>query len=92
MRSVPPQPPATDNHALQVYLLGQVGFEDALNFQRRLAFQVAGDRSQAGLLICEHPPLITIGREGSRRYSWTAIITALNTTTDDTRAPPCCRA
>jgi lipoyl(octanoyl) transferase len=51
--------------ALQVYLLGSVEFEAALALQRRLAFDVAGDRSAAALILCEHPPLITVGRQGS---------------------------
>jgi lipoyl(octanoyl) transferase len=52
--------------ALQAYLLGRVEFQAALAFQRRLAYQAAGDRTQAALIICEHPPIITVGRQGSR--------------------------
>ena len=50
---------------LQAYLLGSVGFESALAFQRRLLYQVAGDPDQGALVLCEHPPLITVGRQGS---------------------------
>jgi lipoyl(octanoyl) transferase len=50
---------------LQVYLLGSVDFEAALALQRLLVYQVSGDRSQAALVLCEHPPSITIGRQGS---------------------------
>jgi lipoyl(octanoyl) transferase len=50
---------------LQVYLLGSVDFEAALSFQRRLVFDIAGNRSAAALIVCEHPPLITVGRQGS---------------------------
>jgi lipoyl(octanoyl) transferase len=53
---------------LQVYLLGTVEFEAALRFQRRLQYDVSGDRSRAALILCEHPPLITIGRHGSRAH------------------------
>lgn len=53
---------------LQVYLLGSVGFETILRFQRRLHYEISGDRSQAALILCEHPPLITIGRHGSRAH------------------------
>src|SRR3989442_4146069 len=53
---------------LQAYLLGTVDFEAALALQRRLHFDVAGDRSQAALIVCEHAPLITVGRQGSRRH------------------------
>jgi len=53
---------------LQTYLLGTVSFEDALALQRRLVYQVSGERSQAALIVCEHPPIITIGRQGSRAH------------------------
>jgi lipoyl(octanoyl) transferase len=57
---------ATAAHSvLQVYLLGSLDFEAALAFQRRLVFEIAGNRSAAALILCEHPPLITVGREGS---------------------------
>jgi lipoyl(octanoyl) transferase len=54
--------------ALHAYLLGTVQFEAALRLQRRLHFEVSGDRTQAGLILCEHPPLITVGRHGSRAH------------------------
>src|SRR4029453_15847664 len=39
----------------------------ALFLQERLMMDVAhGDDGRGVLLVCEHPPLITIGREGSR--------------------------
>jgi lipoyl(octanoyl) transferase len=53
---------------MQVYLLGLVDFEAALGVQRRLAYQVAGEAPAATLLLCEHFPLITIGRQGSRSH------------------------
>jgi lipoyl(octanoyl) transferase len=56
------------DRTLQAYLLGSVEFEAFLRLQRRLQFDIAGDRSQAALVICEHPPLITVGRQGSRRH------------------------
>src|SRR5882757_3012289 len=59
--------PAGD-FTLQVYLLGVVEFESALVLQRRLAYQVAGERDGAVILLCEHPPLITVGRQGSRAH------------------------
>lgn len=64
------QPAAFDEapgRALQAYLLGTLDFECALALQRRLVYEVAGDRSQAALVLCEHAPLITVGRQGSRR-------------------------
>jgi lipoyl(octanoyl) transferase len=57
--------PAPADSVLQVYMLGLVEFEAALALQRRLVYQVTGDRNTAGLILCEHPPLITVGREGS---------------------------
>jgi lipoyl(octanoyl) transferase len=64
---VMPIRPTTDL-SLQVYLLGSVGFETALAWQRRLVYNVAGERTSACLMLCEHPPLITVGREGSRAH------------------------
>jgi len=57
--------PAHADSVLQVYMLGLVEFEAALALQRRLVFQVTGDPNTAALILCEHPPLITVGREGS---------------------------
>ncbi|MGE3804550.1 MAG: lipoyl(octanoyl) transferase LipB [Gemmataceae bacterium] len=54
--------------AVQVYLLGQVDFEEILQLQRRLVYEVAGAPDQAALILCEHPPLITVGRQGSWRH------------------------
>jgi lipoyl(octanoyl) transferase len=51
--------------ALHVYLLGLVEFEAALQLQRRLVYHASGADPQAALLLCEHPPLITVGRQGS---------------------------
>src|SRR5947209_1811229 len=51
--------------ALQVYLLGEVEFEAALALQRRLVYELGGDRTGGALVLCEHPPLLTIGRQGS---------------------------
>jgi lipoyl(octanoyl) transferase len=53
---------------LHAYLLGPVDFEAALGLQRRLVYQVSGKRSDAALILCEHPPLITVGRSGSRAH------------------------
>src|SRR5262249_55702673 len=59
---------ATREAALQAYLLGTVEFESLLSFQRRLVYQVSGSRPQAGLVLCEHRPMITVGRHGSRAH------------------------
>jgi lipoyl(octanoyl) transferase len=62
------QPELSANSTLQVYLLGCVEFDAFLAFQRRLQDDVAGDRKQAALVLCEHPALITVGRQGSRGH------------------------
>jgi lipoyl(octanoyl) transferase len=51
---------------LKVYLLGSLEWESALALQRHLLYEITGARSTAALVLCEHPPLITIGRHGSR--------------------------
>jgi lipoyl(octanoyl) transferase len=53
---------------LQAYLLGSVEFDAALTLQRRLVYNVAGERDCACLVLCEHPPQITVGRHGSRAH------------------------
>lgn len=50
---------------LQAYFLGNTEYDAALAFQRRLVYQISGDRTSAALILCEHPPLITVGRQGS---------------------------
>lgn len=49
------------------HLLGEVDFDAALALQRRLVFE-AGERHapRISVLLCEHPELITVGRDGSR--------------------------
>lgn len=54
--------------ALRVYLLGSLPHDQFLAFQRRLVYEIGGNSELASLIICEHPPVITIGREGSRRH------------------------
>jgi lipoyl(octanoyl) transferase len=48
-----------------VYLLGLVDFDDAQALQRRLVYEL-GDGGGGALVLCEHPPTITVGRTGSR--------------------------
>lgn len=52
--------------SLEVYLLGVVDFQSALILQERMVQEVSERRDTLGkLLLCEHPPILTIGREGS---------------------------
>jgi lipoyl(octanoyl) transferase len=53
---------------LQAYLLGLVDFDAALLLQRRLFYDVTGHRDRAAIIVCEHPPLITVGRHGSHSH------------------------
>jgi lipoyl(octanoyl) transferase len=64
----PRVPEPTDDRftMLDVYLLGRVDFEALLSLQRRLVYEVSGRRDRAALLLCEHEPLISVGRQGSR--------------------------
>lgn len=68
MRDCPTKFAAMPDMALQVYLLGAVEFEHALQFQRRLHYDIAGNRAHAALIVCEHSAIITVGRQGSRRH------------------------
>jgi lipoate-protein ligase B len=51
---------------LEVHLLGLVDFDSALALQERLAFELGEEASPGGvLLIAEHPPGITLGRDAA---------------------------
>jgi lipoyl(octanoyl) transferase len=52
--------------ALSAFLLGRLDFDTLLSLQRRLVYDIAGERDSGALILCDHPPGITIGREGSR--------------------------
>lgn len=66
---LPPPPSTGHGDPLEVHLLGTVDYDAALFLQERLVYDLSGraDRT-GGLLLCEHPPLVTIGREGSRAH------------------------
>ena len=61
MMSSPTAPP------LEIYLLGMVEFADAQMLQRRLVYE-QGERGGGSLVLCEHPPTISVGRSGSRTH------------------------
>ena len=44
---------------LAVYLLGGLEFDALLALQRRLVYDIAGDRDSAALVLCDHPTGIT---------------------------------
>jgi lipoyl(octanoyl) transferase len=56
---------ASDRPNLEVYMLGLVDLEDAHRLQRRVVYDL-GERGTACLILCEHPPTISVGRSGSR--------------------------
>lgn len=69
MSSTSPARGSAGDAALQIYLLGVVDFESCLKLQQHLVYDLSGRTDRQGtVLICEHPPLITIGREGSRAH------------------------
>lgn len=53
---------------LEVYLLGLVDFEDAQLLQQRLVYDLGEGGSAGALILCEHPPTISVGRGGSRAH------------------------
>lgn len=60
-REIPPR-----TSTLDVFLLGTVDLASAIGLQERLRADVAaGTDSRGAILICEHPPSVTIGRDGS---------------------------
>ncbi|MFM8275125.1 MAG: lipoyl(octanoyl) transferase LipB [Gemmata sp.] len=62
------QPGFGPARALSAYLLGALEFEALAALQKRLCYDVAGDRDTAALVLCEHPAGVTIGREGSAAH------------------------
>lgn len=55
--------------ALDVYLLGLLDFDASLFLQDRVLEELNRDENASGtLLLCEHPPLLTVGREGSQAH------------------------
>jgi lipoyl(octanoyl) transferase len=60
--------PSGTDLLLRAYLLGTVEFDAALRLQRRLQFEIGSQRSQGALILCEHPPLVSVGRQGSHAH------------------------
>src|SRR3954454_1233817 len=54
---------------LEIYLLGLVDFDEIQQLQRRLVYDLGGrGRGGGALILCEHPPTISVGRSGSRAH------------------------
>lgn len=67
MRSTRPVEPRRS--LVAAHLLGTVEFAAALALQQRLVYESSGsDDRQITLLLAEHPPRITVGRQGSRGH------------------------
>jgi lipoyl(octanoyl) transferase len=50
---------------LEIYSLGIVDYPSVLRLQDRIAYEIAGRGDALGTaLVCEHPPAVSIGREG----------------------------
>jgi lipoyl(octanoyl) transferase len=46
-----------------------IPWEDALALQQRLVFDMGEyPRRRGSLILCEHPPIVTVGRRGSRQH------------------------
>ncbi len=54
---------------IDFHYMGIIDFDHCLALQRRLVYESGGRHDgQIVCLLCEHPPLISIGRAGSRRH------------------------
>ena len=53
--------PSPGAPSLEIFLLGLVDFQEVLSLQRRIVYEM-GDGGGASLLLCEHPPTISVGR------------------------------
>jgi lipoyl(octanoyl) transferase len=61
-------PTANGDFVLRAYLLGRLEWDSALALQRHLVYEIGENRDSAALILCEHPPLITVGRQGSTSH------------------------
>jgi lipoyl(octanoyl) transferase len=62
-----PMSPSPDPPPLEIFLLGMVDFREVQLLQRRIVYDL-GEHGGACLLLCEHPPTISVGRAGSRSH------------------------
>lgn len=55
--------------SLEIHLLGLVDFDAALALQERLIYDISGRADRMGsLLVCEHPPIVTLGASASATH------------------------
>jgi lipoyl(octanoyl) transferase len=59
--------PSPQLPSLEVYMLGLVDFSEVQQLQRRMVYEL-GEQGGAALILCEHPPTISVGRCGSRAH------------------------
>jgi lipoyl(octanoyl) transferase len=59
--------PSPQLPSLEVYMLGLVDFSEVQQLQRRIVYEL-GEQGGASLILCEHPPTISVGRAGSRAH------------------------
>lgn len=64
------QPSASASRpSLDVYLLPRTDWHTVAALQQHLVYEVSGEPSRRGaLVVVEHPPILTVGRLGSRRH------------------------
>ena len=62
------QPDYVPARPLSAYLLGGLALDALLALQRRLVYDVSGDRDAAALVLCDHDTGVTVGREGSTAH------------------------
>ena len=56
-------------HALDVYLLRRLPWDQVFALQQRLVFERSeSPRNRAALILAEHPSIVTVGRQGSHRH------------------------
>jgi lipoyl(octanoyl) transferase len=60
-RPTPELPP------LEVFTLGLVDFMEVQRLQRRVVYDL-GEEDGSVLILCEHPPTVSVGRSGSRAH------------------------
>jgi lipoyl(octanoyl) transferase len=59
--------PSPESTPFEIYLLGLVDFQEVQALQRNLIYDL-GEWGGAAMVLCEHPPTISVGRSGSRAH------------------------